>query len=45
MKKAFLVYGTVISLVFAYASYTGWSVSDSVQSGKWGPQGHSAYHK
>lgn len=45
MKKAFIVYGTTICLIFAYASYTGWTISDSVKSGKWGPQGHSVYHK
>ena len=45
MKKAFIVYGTAICLIFGYASYSGWTVSDSVKSGKWGPQGQNAYHK
>ena len=45
MTKAFLVYGTLISLIFAYATYTGWSVADSLKSGHWGPRGHNAYHK
>jgi len=45
MKQAFLIYGTIICLVFAYATHSGWTVTDSLTSGKWGPQGHSAYHK
>lgn len=45
MKKLFLVYGSVICLVFAYATYTGWTVMDSVRAGRWSPHGHSAYHK
>lgn len=45
MKKAFLIYGTAICLAFGYASYTGWSVTDSVKAGKWSPHGHTAYHK
>ena len=45
MKVAFIVYGTGICLLFAYASYTGWIVSDSVKTGKWDPRGQSAYHK
>ena len=45
MKKAFIIYGTAICLIFAYANYTGWTVADSVKSGKWGPKGHSQYHK
>lgn len=45
MKKAFIVYGIATCLIFAYASYNGWTVADSVKSGKWRPHGHSAYHK
>lgn len=45
MKKVFIVYGTAICVLFAYASYSGWTVSDSIKSGQWGPQGHSKYHK
>lgn len=39
MKKVFLIYGTGICLLFAYASYSGWDVADSLKSGTWGPQG------
>ncbi len=45
MKKVFIIYGTLICLVFLYATRIGWTVADSLASGKWGPQGHSAYHK
>jgi hypothetical protein len=43
--KFFAIYGTVICLLFAYASYSGWLFTDALHSGKWGPRGHSAYHK
>jgi len=45
MKRGFLFYGTAICLIFAYATYSGWTIADSLKSGKWGPKGHSAYHK
>jgi hypothetical protein len=45
LRKGYVVFGTALCLLFAYAAYTGWTLSDSVSSGKWGPHGHSAYHK
>lgn len=44
MAKAYLVFGTVVCLVFVYASYTGWSVWDSASAGQWGPQGQQGVH-
>lgn len=44
-KKVFLIVGTTLCITFAYATYTGWSVSDSVKSGQWKPQGQKTYHK
>jgi hypothetical protein len=45
MKNFYLVYGTLVCLLFAYAAHTGWRVTDSLKSGKWGPRGHGIYHK
>ncbi len=45
MKKAFIAYGTAICLIFAYASYTGWTVTDGLKSTKWAPAGNNVYHK
>jgi hypothetical protein len=45
MKTLFIVYGTAICLLFGYASYNGWNVTDSIKAGKWTPHGHSVYHK
>jgi hypothetical protein len=48
MKKFFLIYGSAICLIFAYATYTGWDVWGSLKSGDWGPKGQnhqSTYHK
>jgi hypothetical protein len=45
MKKAFIVYGIALSLLLAYSNHYGWKITDSVSSGKWGPHGHSIYHK
>lgn len=45
MKFFFIVYGTGICLFFSYATYSGWTVVDSIKSGKWGPRGHNVYHK
>jgi hypothetical protein len=45
MKTLFIIYGTVICMLLAYANYTGWEVSESLKTGKWGPQGQNAYHK
>jgi hypothetical protein len=47
VRRAFLIYGASICAFFAYASYRGWSVTwaDVFRAGKWGPRGHSAYHK
>lgn len=45
MKKVFIAYATAICLLFVYANYNGWTVTDSVKSGKWGPHGKTQYHK
>jgi hypothetical protein len=45
VKKAFIVYASTLFLALAYANFNGWNVNDSFKSGKWGPKGHSVYHK
>lgn len=49
MGKLFLVFGLLVSLMFSYATYAGYSVWDSMTTGHWGPDGkqqHGAiYHK
>jgi hypothetical protein len=45
MLKLYIIFGIAICLFFAHASRQGWTVADSLASGKWGPQGHNAYHK
>jgi hypothetical protein len=45
MKKAYIAYAAVICIVFGYASMNGWTVTDSFTTGKWGPKGHTQYHK
>lgn len=44
-KKIFIAYGLGLCILLAYANYNGWDIADSFSSGKWGPKGHSAYHK
>ena len=53
MNKAYLIFGTLLCLLLAYADVTGWAVAESLSSGQWTPQGqagphsgvHSFYHK
>jgi hypothetical protein len=45
MKLFFQIFGTVICLLFAYATYTGWTVTDVFTSSHWGPAGQKSYHK
>lgn len=45
MKKAFIIFGTLLCLTFSYVNYFGISVWDSMKIGKWGPGGPGTYHK
>ena len=45
MKNAYLVYGTVICLLFAYASHRGYGLYQAVSTGKWGGPAARSYHK
>jgi hypothetical protein len=44
-RTFYLIYGTIISMVFAYASFTGWNVFDFSGVGRTGPTGPGHYHK
>lgn len=43
--KIFIVYGIVICFLFFAAGTRGYVISSMMQAAKWGPQGHSMYHK
>ena len=43
--KIFIVYGIVVCILFLAAGTRGYVISSMTQSAKWGPQGHSMYHK
>ena len=48
MQRAYIFFGFLVCGLFIYASYSGWSVADSIKSGSWGPagaSGHGVYHK
>ena len=45
MSKPFIVYGTILCLLLAFANYNGMGVGD-LMSGKWKPKGKQGmYHK
>jgi hypothetical protein len=39
MKKFFVVYGTLICVLFAFSSYRGMPFLDAFDSSKWTPKG------
>ncbi|HRG46054.1 MAG TPA: hypothetical protein PLX69_13885 [Leptospiraceae bacterium] len=44
--KKFLIYGIVVCVYLIVTGITQWSCSGMLSSaGKWGPKGHSSYHK
>lgn len=46
-RTLFLIYGSIISLLFSYASFTGWNVLDFSGVGRRAPGSSAAthYHK
>jgi hypothetical protein len=44
MQRAYFIYGTVVCLLFAYASHRGYGLYQAIATGKWGPTARS-YHK
>jgi len=44
MRIAFLAFGVFITLTFAYAGFTGWTVADSWASRTWGAKGQSNFN-
>ena len=45
LSRVYFIYAVLILAGFAYSSHIGLSFWDAVKTGKWKPQGHSAYHK
>jgi hypothetical protein len=45
MKKFFVVYSTVICLLFAFKVVTGYSYFEKDSVKKWSPSGHNMHHK
>ena len=39
MKKIFVVYGTLVCVLFAFSSYRGMPFLDSLDTSKWSPKG------
>lgn len=45
MNRPFIVYGTILCLLLAFANYNGMGMGD-LMSGKWKPKGKQGmYHK
>ena len=45
MLKIYIAYGILIATLFVVAGTRGFAVTSLMHGAKWGPQGHSQYHK
>lgn len=43
--KTYIVFGIIVCALFFAAGTKGFAIFSMTQSGKWGPAGHSQYHK
>ena len=44
MRNIFIIYGTVVCVLFAFSSYHGMPFWDSLDSSKWTPEGKQKTH-
>lgn len=44
MKIAFLTFGMGLCLLFGYAGFTGWTVTDTWAARTWGATGQSSFN-